>query len=199
LNDVIERETLIHQTATLPEPASLLAARRNVSKAMEQLRALQKQANGIEQQLAAHQPASFWRRLWQPEGDPGETTTLETRRDDVQRKILTARGNHASAAQALKIEERKFHTACAQHETAMSTRRVQADARIATAQAARKFLEKNPHTARWGAPYLMRVAANIQRARAEWRTAPDRDAPDDWSLIPILDLWGKPRLPPPSI
>jgi hypothetical protein len=199
LDDLIECETRVHLIGPLPEPASLSIARRNVAATAQRLRALEMKAERIEQQLASHQPASIWQRLWQLASDSREATALETRLVNLQRKILAARCNSTAAVQALKIEERKFHIACAQHEAAMSACRAQADARIATAHAARAFLKKNPHAARWGAPYLMRVAANIQKARAEWRTTPDRDAPDDWSLIPILDLWGKPHLPPPSV
>lgn len=199
LDGLSERETRVHLIAPLPEPASLSTARRNVAATAQRLRALETKAEEIEQQLASHQPASIWQRLWQPAGDPREAAALQTRLHNLQRKILAARSNSAAAALVLKAEEQKFHIACAQHETAMSARRAQADARIATTHAARAFLEKNPHTARWGAPYLMRIAADIQKTRAEWWTAPDRDAPDDWSLIPILDLWGKPYLPPPSI
>lgn len=193
LDDLIERETRVYQTAGLPEPASLSSARRNVTE--ERLRTLETQANNIQQRLVAYQPASIWRRLWQPASDSGGAATLETQLDDVQRKILVARSNSASATQALKIEERKFHRACAQHETALSARQVWADARIATAQAARKFVEKNPNAAFWGAPYLMRVAADIQKARAEWHSSPD-SVQNDWDLVPIFDLWGKPHLPP---
>lgn len=199
LDGLIERETRIDCTAAPPEPASLHLARRNVAGAMEQLRALEKQANDIQQRLAAYQPASIWRRLWQPASDSGGTAPLESRLDNVQRKILTARGHYAAAAQAaLKAEERKFCIACTQHETALSARRTQADTRIATAQAARKFLTTNPRAAFWGAPYLMRIAADIQKARAEWHTFPDF-VQNDWDLVPIFDLWGKPYLPPASV
>jgi hypothetical protein len=197
LDGLIERETRIGYTAAPPEPTSLHIARRNAVEAKEQLRALEKRASGIEQQLAARQPASIWRRFWQPAGDPSGTATLETRLDSLQRKILVARGNYTSATQALKTEENKFQIACTQHESAMSARRTQAGANAAAAQAARKFLEKNPRAAFWGAPCLMRVATDIQKARGQWREAPDSNVQDNWSLIPILDLWGKPYLPPP--
>jgi hypothetical protein len=195
LDDLIERETRVHQTAGLSEPVSLSSARRSVTETTERLRTLETQANDIQQRLAAYQPTSIWRRLWQPASDSRETTTLEMRLDNLQRKILTARGHCASAAQVLKIEERKFHLACAQHETALSARQVQADARISTAQAARKFLTTNPRAAFWGAPHLMRIATDIHKARAEWHTSQD-SVQNDWDLVPIFDIWGKPYLPP---
>jgi hypothetical protein len=195
LDDLIERETRVHQTAGLSEPVSLSSARRSVTETTERLRTLETQANDIQQRLAAYQPTSIWRWLWQPASDSRETTTLEMRLDNLQRKILTARGHCASAAQVLKIEERKFHLACAQHETALSARQVQADARISTAQAARKFLTTNPRAAFWGAPHLMRIATDIHKARAEWHTSQD-SVQNDWDLVPIFDIWGKPYLPP---
>jgi hypothetical protein len=198
LDDLIENGTRVHQIAGLSEPDSLFAARRDAAKTAERLRTLETRASGIEQQLAARQPASIWRRLWQPAGDPGETASLETQLDSLQRKILVARGNYTSAVQALKTEGNKFQIACTQHESVMSARRTQAGANAAAAQVARKFLEKNPRCAAWGAPHLMRVVAEIQKARAGWRASPD-SVQNDWDLVPIFDLWGKPYLPPPSV
>lgn len=116
--------------------------------------------------------------------------------DRAQRKMMAVRGNHASAIHALKAEENSFRLTCARQETAQSARRTQADANIAVAQVARKFLAMNPHAARWGMQNLMRVIAGLQKAGTEWQTSPDLDAPNDWSLVPIVDLWGKPYLPP---
>jgi hypothetical protein len=160
------------------------------------LRALETEANGMSQRLADHRPDPIWRRLWGPASEP-DRRALETRLDGLQRQILTTRGHCAAARHALQTEERKFGADRARHQSALASRRTQADGRIATARAARTLLQKNPRAAFWGAPHLMRVAADIQKARSEWRSSPDSDMPSDWDLIPIFDLWGKPYLPPP--
>lgn len=196
LDDLVENERRAYHPVNLPEPTSLLAARREVEKAATQVRSLELRASDIEQQLINHQPPSIWRRLWQPSVDHGQVAALGTQLDRVQQKILSARGNHVSAMHALKAEESRFRLACARQETTQSARRTQADANLAVAQAARKFLAVNPHAARWGTPNLIRVIASLQKARTEWQTSRDLDAPNDWSLVPIVDLWGKPYLPP---
>jgi len=193
LDALIEREALLARAADLPEPASLGIARRKVEEESGRLRALETEANGISQRLADHRPGPIWRRLWGPPLEPDRRTRL----DELQRQILRSRGNCAAAGHALQIEERKFQVDCARHQSALLARRTQASGRASTARTAREFLEKNPRAARWGAAYMMSVAANMQKARSEWTASSDLDAPWDWDLIPVLDLWGKPFLPPP--
>jgi hypothetical protein len=196
LDDVIEQESLAYRAADLPEPASLHVARRKVDDEAGRLRALETKANGMSRRLANHSSDTIWRRLWGPASEP-DRQTLETRLARLQRQILAARGDCAAARHALQTEERKFGADRARHQSALSARRTQADGRIATARAARTLLQKNPRAAFWGSPCLMRVAADIQKARLQWRSSPDSDLPSDWDLIPIFDLWGKPHLPPP--
>jgi hypothetical protein len=195
LDNLIECETRAQQVTALPEPDSLHAARQNVEATSARLETLESRARGIEQKLVSRQRGPIWRRLWRS-ASASNQSALETQLDRVQRKIQVACGNHTSAMQMLKTEETKFRLARAQHDSAQSARRTQAPGNIALAQAARKFLESAPYAARWGAPHLLRIAADIRKARAEWKTAPDSDLQDDWSLIPIVDLWNKPYLPP---
>ncbi len=149
----------------------------------------------MTQQLVDYPPRSTWQRLFGPPVDPGHQA-LEIRLDKLQRKVLRAQVDHARAKHALQTEERKFQTDQGRHHSALAARKVQAESRIETARAARTLLQKNPRAAFWGAPHLMRVAADIQKARSQWRSAPDSDLPSDWDLIPVFDLWGKPFLPP---
>lgn len=197
LDSVIERETAACRTADFPEPVSLLAARRKVEEEAKRRNRLEQKADAVAQRLSEQPRRSILQRLFGPPVDP-QLQTLEARLDQLQRKFLKATADLATARHVLQTEERKFQVERARHQSAQSVRVAQAEGRIATAAAARRFLERNPRTAFWGAAYLMRVAADIQRARSE-RLTSDPDLAADWDLIPILDLWGKPYLPPPRV
>lgn len=196
-DDVIECETRVYSSQVPPAPASLLAARRCVEVATERLTKLEAKADRIEKQLVRHAPAPLWLRFWPQSAETGTTAALEIRLERARRDVLAARGEQTATEQDLKTEESAYRLACARHESALPARRAQADVRIATVQAARKFLDKHPRAAFWGAQHLWKVVTQIQKARAEWRVAPDAEVSDDWSLLPIFDLWGKPYLPPP--
>ena len=197
LDSVIERETKASRTSDPPEPSSLHAARRKVEEVAKRRRALEEKADAVAQQLSEQPARPILQRLFGSPVDP-QRQALETRLDQFQRKFLKATADLATARHVLQTEERKFQAERARHQSAQLARVAQAEGRIAVATAARRFLERNPRTAFWGAAYLMRVAADIQRARSE-RFTSDPGLPEDWDLIPILDLWGKPYLPPPRV
>lgn len=197
LDSMIERETAACRTSEFPEPASLHAARRKVEEEAKRCRMLEQKADAVAQRLTEQPRRPMLQRLFGPPVDP-QRQALETRLDQLQRKFLKATADLATARHVLRTEERKFQVEGARHQSAQSVRATQAEGRIAVATAARRFLERNPRTAFWGATYLMRVAADILRVRSE-RLTTDPDLPADWDLIPILDLWGKPYLPPPRL
>lgn len=197
LDSTIERETAACRTSDFPEPASLHAARRKVEDEAKRCRTLEQKADAVAQRLTEQPRRPMLQRLFGPPVDP-QRQALESRLDQLQRKFLKATADLATARHVLRTEERKFQVERARHQSAQSVRATQAEGRIAVATVARRFLERNPRTAFWGATYLMRVAADIQRVRSEWLTT-DLDFPTDWDLIPILDLWGKPYLPPPKL
>ncbi len=197
LDDLVECETRACDPRCPSAPASLLAARRGVELATERLRKLKTSADRIEERLSGYQAAPIWRRLLPRPAESNQGEVLALRLEQVRRDVLAAHGRHVVAVQSLKEEESEYGRVCARHEALLPARRAQADARIAAVQTARKFLEENPRAAFGGMQHLWRVVAGIQKTRAEWGTAPDADVSDDWSLLPIFDLWGKPYLPPP--
>jgi hypothetical protein len=86
LNDVIETETLAaSRTASLPEPASLHAARRKVEEDAKLLRALEAQADEVLRKFTDGEPRTGWRRFFRPSHDP-ERQALEGRGDPGARK-----------------------------------------------------------------------------------------------------------------
>lgn len=192
LNDVIEQETTAMRAAELPEPQSLLAARKAVEEATIGLQRLQDKRDAIAQRLANHPSQPIWARLFVNKIDP-DRQGLESRSDDLGRKIQAARTRLATTKTELKAEDRKFRIAQAQHEKGQSARHTLAQRQIAVAQLARAMVEKSPRSALWGAARLMQVAAQIHTARAAHSDEPT----DDWDLIPRFDLWGIPYLPPP--
>jgi hypothetical protein len=195
LNDVIETETsAASRTASLPEPASLHAARRKVEEDATVLRALEAQADEVLRKLTDGEPRSGWRRFFRPSHDP-ERQALEGRLELLQGRVLKARGDRAASGHGLKIEEKEFRAANARHQSERSARSTQADHRITVARAARSLIEKNPLLARWGMAALLRLAASVQNSRSE---SDLRNAPDDWDLVPTFDLWGIPLLPRPK-
>jgi hypothetical protein len=153
---------------------------------------LEEKADAIAQRLANHPSQPIWARFWGARVDL-DRPALETRLENLKRKIPPARVALAAAKGALQTEERKFQKAQVQHETALSARRVQAEQQIATARAARAFVERYPCSAFWGAARLIQVAAHIRSVRTE----PDHELAADWDLVPIFDVWGIPHLPPP--
>lgn len=195
LNDVIETETsAASRTAPLPEPASLQAARRKVEQDVALLRALEAQADEVLRKFTDGEPRSGWRRFFRPSHDP-EREALEGRFEVLQGRVLRARGDRAASGYALKIEEKKFQVANARHQSHLSTGRDQREHRIITARAARTLIEKNPLLARWGIVALLRLAASVRNSRAESDLT---DAPEDWDLVPVFDIWGIPLLPRPK-
>jgi hypothetical protein len=197
LDSVIERETGACRTSDLPEPASLYMARRKVDEEAKRLRAQEDKADSVAQRLSEHPGRPILQRFFGPPVDP-ERQALEALLDQSHRKFFKATADLATARHALQTEERKFQVERARHQSAQSARKAEAEVRIATARAARRMLDKNPRVAFWGAAYLMRVAAAIQKARSECLPS-EPDSAQDWDLVPILDLWGKPYLPPPKV
>jgi hypothetical protein len=126
--------------------------------------------------------------------DP-ERQALQARLDKLQGQVLKTRGDRAASGHALKAEEKEFQAANARHQSELSARRNQGEHRIATARAARMLIEKNSLLARWGMVALLRLAASVRNSRAESDLP---DAPDDWDLVPVLDIWGIPLLPRPK-
>ncbi|MBV9978807.1 hypothetical protein [Bradyrhizobium sp.] len=198
LDEVVERETAACRANELPEPASLLAARKTVEEQTNRLRAAEAEANAAVEQVAQCRPRSVWQRLWGPALDP-ERLACESRLEQAQRQVLYAQTHQTRARHALQDEQQKFQAAQGRHQAFVIERKTQAEKRIATAQVARRFVERNPRSASWGADYLMRVAASIQNARTERQLSAESDLPLDWDLVPVLDLWGKPYLPPPRV
>jgi hypothetical protein len=195
LNEVIETETLAaSRVSSLPEPASLHAARRKVGEDAARLRTLEAQADEVLEKLGNSQPRSGWHRLFRPSHDP-ERQALGARLTKLQAKFLKARSDCAVSGHALKTEEKEFKATNARHQSAWSARCDQGEHRIATARVARMLIDKNPALARWGMAPLMRLAASFRNSRAE---ADLSDAPDDWDLVPVLDIWGIPILPRPK-
>jgi hypothetical protein len=165
LNDVIEAETLAaSRTASLPEPTSLHAAQRKVEEDAALLRALEAQADEVLRKFTDGEPRSGWRRFFRPSHDP-ERQALKGRLEELQGRVLKARGDRAASGHALKIEEKEFRAANARHQSERSARSTQADHRITVARAARSLIEKNPLPARWawppfcGSPQVSRTAA----------------------------------------
>jgi hypothetical protein len=197
LGQVIELETVAFRPWDLPEPTSLQLARRKVEDEAKHLREVEKEADAATQRLADHAPPSVWRRLWGPTADP-DRRTLEVHLDQLQRQFLKATADYAAAKHSLKTEERKYQVDRAQHEAATSARQAQAESRIATARAAQRLLDANPQAAFWGATFLLRVAADLQKARSGWETSPE-PAPPDWDLTTVLDLWGIPYQARPRV
>jgi hypothetical protein len=194
LNDVIETETsAASRTTSLPEPASLHAARRKVEEDAALLRGLEAEADEVLRKLTDGEPRSGWRRFFRPSHDP-ERQALEGRLGVLQGRVLKARGDRAASEYALKIKEKEFKAANARHQSERSARSSQAGHGITVARAARSLIEKNPLLARWGIAALLRLAASIRNSRAESELT---DAPDDWDLVPVLDIWGIPLLPRP--
>ena len=198
LDEVIERETAACRTSELPEPASLLAARKTLEEQTIRLRAAEAEADAAVEHVAQCPRRSLWQRLLGPAVDP-ERQARESRLEQAQRQVLYAQTHRTRAKHALQDEQRKFQADQAQHQTGLIERKAQAEARIATAQVARRFVERNPRSASWGADYLMRIAASIQNARTERQLSAGSDLPLDWDLVPVLDLWGKPYLPPQRV
>jgi hypothetical protein len=195
LNDVIETETsAASRTASLPEPASLHAARRKLEEDAALLRVLEAEADEVFRKFTDGEPRSVWRRFFRPSHDP-ERQALERRLGVLQGRVVKARGDRAASGYALKIEEKKFQVSNARHQSHLSTGRDQREQRIITARAARTLIEKNPLLARWGVVALLRLAASVRNSRAESDLT---DAPDDWDLVPVLDIWGIPLLPRPK-
>lgn len=195
LDEVVERETAACRANELPEPASLCAARKTLEEQITRLRAAEAEADAAVEHVAQCPPRSVWQRLWGPALDP-ERQARECRLEQAQRQVLYAQTHHTRAKHALEDELRKFQAAQTRHYAGSSERKTNAEKLIATAQVARRFVERNPRSATWGADYLMRVAASIQNARTERHLSADSDPPLDWDLVPVLDLWGKPYLPP---
>lgn len=196
LNDVIERETAALRIVELPEPASLPAARLKVEEAATRVRWLEEKADAVTRRLANDPSWSIWGHplLGMPET---ERRALETRLDDLQRKIVAARGRLSTAKEGLRTAERKFQVERAKHIAAQSGRRTRAEGQIATVRVARAIIARNPRCAAWGTARLMQIAFHIRRIRAE---AKHSDVLiDDWDLVPTFDLWGKPYLPPPVV
>jgi len=195
LNDVIETETLAaNRTASLPEPASLRAARRKVEEEAARLRALEAQADEVLRKLTDGKQRSSWYRLFWPTHDP-ERQAREARLHKLQGEVLKTRGARAASGHALKAEEKEFQAANARHQSELGARSTQADHRITVARAARVLIERNPLRARWGMAALLRLAESVRNSRAE---SDHPDAPDDWDLVPTYDLWGIPLLPQPK-
>lgn len=195
LDEVIERETAACRTGELPEPASLVAARKSLEEQTTRLHAAETDANAALQQLVECPPRSMWQRLLGPAVDP-ERQARESRLEQAQRQVLYAQTHQTRAKHALQDEQRKFQVAQGRHRAETVERKAQAEKRITTAQVARRFVERNPTSASWGADYLMRIAVSIQNARTE---RAESDLPLDWDLVPVLDLWGKPYLPPARV
>ncbi|MEH2538404.1 MULTISPECIES: hypothetical protein [unclassified Bradyrhizobium] len=198
LNEVIQRETAACQFTELPEPTSLPTARRKLREETARLGAAEAEADAAAQQLMDYPKQSMWHWLWGPAKD-SDRQALETRLEQLQRQALYARAYHTRAKHALESEERKFQVEQARHQAAPIERKAQAESRIAIAQAALRFMAQNPRVAFWGADHLMRVAMSIQEARAGRALALASDERDNWTLVDILDIWGKPYLPPPKV
>ncbi|WP_316219153.1 relaxase/mobilization nuclease domain-containing protein [Bradyrhizobium sp. SZCCHNR2026] len=196
LDGIIERETAACRVSELTEPASLLASRKTLEEQTARLHAAEADANVALQQLVECPSRSVWQRLLGPAIDP-ERQVRENRLEHAQRQLLYAQTHHTRARHALTDEQRKFQADQARHQAGLIERKAQAETRIATAQVARRFVERNPRSASWGADYLMRIAASIQNARTERQLSAESNLPLDWDLVPVLDLWGKPYLPPP--
>jgi hypothetical protein len=195
LNDVIETETsATSRTASLPEPASLCAARRKVDEDAARLRTLEAQAGEVLQKLTDREPRTRWYRFFWPSHDP-EKQVLEARLHKLQGQVLKAQGDRAASGHALKTEEKEFQRAGARHQSELKAARGQGERRIIAARDARTLIEKNPRLARWGMAALLRLAANVRNNRSESDLL---NAPDDWDLVPTFDLWGIPRLPSPK-
>ena len=182
------------RAAKLPEPASLPAARKKVEEVTARLQRLQEKSDAVAQRLANYPPQPIWVRLFGSKIDANRQR-LESRMEDLGRTIPAARAELAAAKAALKGEERKLRIAQAQHEEAQSARHTLAQRLIATARMGRAIVENSPRCALWGADRLMQIAAQIHTARAAHSDQPT----DDWDLVPMFDLWGKPYLPPPRI
>jgi hypothetical protein len=99
------------------------------------------------------------------------------------------------AREVLVVSPVKAGDLRARHQLDLSAIQTQAQGRIVTARGAKRLLEKYPRAAFWGAPYLIQIAADIQKARSGWET--DVNLPPDWDSLPILDLWGIPYQPRP--
>jgi hypothetical protein len=198
LDEVVELETAACRANELPEPASLLAARKTLEEQTTRLRAAEAEVNAAVEHVAQCPARSVWQRVSGPAVDP-ERQARESRLEHAQRQVLYAQTHHTRAKHALQDEQRKFQAAQGRHQAGFIERKTQAEKRIATAQVARRFVERNPRSASWGAAYLMRIAAGIQNARTERQLSAESDLPLDWDLVPVLDLWGKPYLPPPRV
>ena len=195
LGHIIEQGTIASRPSDLPEPPSLHIAKRKVEDEANRLREVERETDAAAQQLADYAQRSVWRRLWAPPVDP-DRSALEVRLDQLQRQFLRATADHTAAKHSLQTEERKYQIDRARHETAASARNAQAESRSATARAAQRLVETNPRTAYWGATFLMRIAADIQKARAGWETSAEPMPPNS-DLTTILDIWGIPYQPRP--
>jgi hypothetical protein len=192
LNTAVETETLAaSRTASLPEPVSLNAAWRRFEEDTARLRALEVQADEVLQKLTNRKPRSGWRRLFKSSRDP-EKQALEARLSKLQRQILRTRSERAASGRILKEKEKKFQAANACHQSKLSTRRDLGEHRIATARTALTLIEKNPLFTRWGIAALLRPSAKIHNSGP---LSGHPEAPDDWDLVPVLDIWGIPHLP----
>ena len=176
----------------LAEPEALRCARRRWTDAAVRIRDLETKESDASQRLSEYQPQPVWRRLLWPSSDHGKQN-LEHSVQKFQRQISAARRDLTSAKHNLNAEERKFAVAKAVHEKGAVTRQVQARGRIAMTREALKLLDRNPRLAWGGVASILRMAATAQIRRDNL----DLDGPEDWSLVPIFDLWGKPYLPPP--
>jgi len=178
----------------LIQAASLQAARQKPKEDAARLRSLEAQVNDAEERLAAAEPRSGW-RLFSPRQDP-DRQAAETRLEKLQAHALTARRHRAASERTLAVEEQQFRTANARHQSELAARCEQAERRISVVQTARGLIDKNPRLARWGGASLLRVAGAVQKSRAGVDPA---DAPDDWDLVPALDIWGIPHRPRPKV
>jgi hypothetical protein len=172
LNDSIEQNTfLVSRALTLPEPASLEAARDTEKTCRQQLRRLEAEADATLQELSALPRSSIWRRFWFRR----EARTRKELNDKLTKQSASAQRaarEHATSQNSLDAEITSFNVARSKHEVESARRLETAKWESSIAVAAKTFVVQNPQFATWGSPRLIQVAAQIEKIRS------DHDSPE---------------------
>ncbi len=191
LHDRIEAETaILNQSDDLPEPATLLAARRVADKATGRLRELERRSSELARRIDALPPPTFWNHL----------TDRRTR--------LKKSGSRQSPKQFSRKSERLGQRSPTRNTPSRPNRRSSRRSAASTAQHSRRAnsrrrsssrLVKSREPASRGRPelgfaglaHVLRLAA-LPRARHANLADDERGEFGDRDDVVLYDQWGKP-------
>lgn len=191
LHDRIEAETaILNQADDLPEPAALLAARRAVDKATDQLRELERRSSNLARRIDTLPPPTFWNHLTGSSRE-AEKERLQAKSEAILAKIKAARSALADSKHVLATQQTNFAQERTQRGAALAARQQQAAKFLKIGEIARTRLAGRPELGFAGLAHVLRLAA-LPRARHANVTGDERGELSDRDDVILYDQWGKP-------